>query len=68
MGTRAAGCATVQAVTSPRNRGSVAFHWRPGFAIVPRSHESDGLSWYPDYDDPGEDRVRFKRALHDPNV
>ena len=64
----AADCSTVLAVTSPQNRGSVAFHSRLGFVIVPGPRESDGLSWFPDYDGPGEDRVRFKRALHNPNV
>ncbi len=64
----AAGCTEVHAVTSPMNRGSIAFHQRLGFTIVPGSRDSDGLSWHPDYDGPGEDRVRFKRALQNPAV
>ena len=59
----AAGCAAVHTVTSPQNRGSVAFHARLGFAVLPGRCESDGESWHPDYDGPGEDRVLFKRAL-----
>jgi L-amino acid N-acyltransferase YncA len=64
----AAGCTEVHAVTSPRNRGSIAFHTRLGFDVIPGLRESDGISWHPDYDGPGEDRVRFKRALQNPNV
>lgn len=64
----AAGCTEVHAVTSPQNRGSVAFHTRVGFSVVPGSQEFDGVSWHPDYDGPGEDRVLFKRALQNPNV
>lgn len=64
----AAGCGAVHAVTSPQNRGSIAFHTRLGFAVVPGPRETDGVSWHPDYDGPGEDRVRFKRTLQNPNV
>lgn len=64
----AAGCCSVHAVTSPQNRGSLAFHSRLGFTVVPGSRESDGVSWHPDYDGPGEDRVRFERALQNPTV
>ena len=64
----AAGCTEVHAVTSPLNRGSIAFHSRLGFTVVPGSRDSDGVSWHPDYDGPGEDRVRFKRALRNPAV
>jgi GNAT superfamily N-acetyltransferase len=64
----AAGCSEVHAVTSPLNRGSIAFHTRMGFSVVPGPRETDGISWHPDYDGPGEDRVRFKRALQNLNV
>lgn len=64
----AAGCRTVHAVTSPQNRGSVAFHTRLGFEMLPGPCESDSISWHPDYDGPGEDRVRFTRALQNPIV
>jgi L-amino acid N-acyltransferase YncA len=62
------GCTEVHAVTSPQNRGSIAFHTRLGFDVVPGPAEADGLSWHPDYDGPGEDRVRFKRRLQNLNV
>jgi len=64
----AAGCTEVHAVTSPQNHGSIAFHTRLGFSMVPGSLEVDGVTWHPDYDGPQEDRVRFKRALQNLNV
>jgi L-amino acid N-acyltransferase YncA len=64
----AAGCSDVLAVTSPQNRGSIGFHKSLGFTVIPGAGESDGVSWHPDYDGPGEDRVRFKRSLQKPNV
>jgi ribosomal protein S18 acetylase RimI-like enzyme len=53
----------VLAVTSPRNRASVAFHRRLGFDLLPGSGEEGGIPFTPDYDGPGEDRVRLRRAL-----
>ena len=64
----AAGCDEVHAVTSPLNLGSIGFHKRLGFDLVPGPRESGEVSWHPDYDGPGEDRVRFKRTLQNPNV
>lgn len=64
----AAGCTEALAVTSPRNHGSIRFHRRLGFEIVPGSRETDGVSWHPDYDGPAEDRVCFRRNLQNPNV
>ena len=52
---RERGCTTVHAVTSPVNRGSVAFHKAMGFT----ADEGGGEA----YDGPGEDRVRFTRQL-----
>lgn len=46
-----AGCASVEAVTTPGNQGSVKFHERLGFA----------WTLVPDYAGPGEDRVHFLR-------
>ena len=57
----AAGCSEVHAVTSPQNRGSIAFHTRLGFVPVPGS-------WHPDYHGPGEARVRFKGTLQNRTV
>lgn len=49
------GCTVVHAVTSPVNRGSVAFHTALGFTV----REGGGQG----YDGPGEDRVRFTLSL-----
>jgi L-amino acid N-acyltransferase YncA len=60
---RALGAAEVHAVTSPRNRGSVAFHRSMGFELLPGDAEEDGVPYTADYDGPGEARVRLRRAL-----
>jgi ribosomal protein S18 acetylase RimI-like enzyme len=48
------GAASVTAITSPVNHGSVAFHRRLGFSV-------DGP--VPDYDGPGKAMMVFRRAL-----
>ncbi len=60
------GCILVRAVTSPVNRGSVAFHRRMGFQLEPGDAEVDGIPVSSGYDGPGGDRVRFLRILHGP--
>lgn len=60
---RAAGCSEAQCVTSPVNRGSIAFHQRMGFDVFPGPVEIDGIAVAPDYDGSGEPRVRFQRQL-----
>jgi predicted GNAT superfamily acetyltransferase len=60
---RARGCAEVHAVTSPVNRGSIAFHQRMGFAIEPGEARVDGVPVTVGYDGDGQDRVRFVRPL-----
>ena len=57
------GCVLVRAVTSPVNRGSVAFHQRMGFQLEPGDAEADGIPVSSSYDGPGSDRVRFLRIL-----
>jgi GNAT superfamily N-acetyltransferase len=52
----------VHAVTSPLNRGSIAFHQRLGFTVVPGTAEHEGTSVHPGYDGPGQDRVLFSRT------
>jgi GNAT superfamily N-acetyltransferase len=59
----ARGCSLVRAVTSPVNRGSVAFHQRMGFLLEPGDAEVDGIPVSSGYDGPGGDRVRFLRVL-----
>jgi L-amino acid N-acyltransferase YncA len=57
------GCREVLAVTSPLNRGSVGFHRRLGFSVLPGPAETDGIPFVPAYDGTGEDRVRFSKPL-----
>jgi L-amino acid N-acyltransferase YncA len=58
-----AGCREVLAVTAPTNTGSVTFHRRLGFETLPGPGTWDGIPYTPDYDGPGEDRVRFQRRI-----
>jgi predicted GNAT superfamily acetyltransferase len=60
---QARGCVLVRAVTSPLNRGSVAFHRQIGFQLEPGDAEVDGIPVSSGYDGPGGDRVRFIRSL-----
>ena len=59
-------CILVRAVTSPVNRGSVAFHQRMGFQLEPGDTEIDGIPVSSAYDGPGGGRVRFLRILRGP--
>ena len=59
----ARGCVLVRAVTSPVNRGSVAFHQRMGFQLEPGDAQVDGIPVFSGYGGPGGDRVRFIRSL-----
>jgi GNAT superfamily N-acetyltransferase len=60
----ARGCVLVRAVTSPVNRGSVAFHQRMGFQLEPGDAQVDGIPVSSGYDGRGGDRVRLIRSLH----
>ncbi len=60
---QARGCVLVRAITSPVNRGSVAFHQRMGFQLEPGDEEVDGIPVCSGYDGHGADRVRFIRSL-----
>jgi GNAT superfamily N-acetyltransferase len=60
---QARGCVLVRAVTSPVNRGSVAFHQRMGFDIEPGDARAGGVPVAAGYDGDGQDRVRFVRRL-----
>ena len=60
---QARGCVLVRAVTSPVNRGSVAFHPQMGFQLVPGDAQVDGVPISSGYDGPSGDRVRFIRSL-----
>jgi len=60
------GCLEVLAVTAPTNQGSIAFHTRMGFVPLSGPRTEHGVPFTPAYDGPGEDRVRFRRLLHEP--
>lgn len=60
---RARGCDTVRCVTSPVNKGSIAFHTRMGFTPEPGDTEIDGIPVNANYDGQGEDRVCFVKHL-----
>jgi ribosomal protein S18 acetylase RimI-like enzyme len=59
------GCQEVLAVTSPENRSSIAFHTRMGFQSVSGLSYRGDIPYAPDYDGPGEDRVRFQKLLRE---
>lgn len=60
---RARGCTTVGCITSPVNRASIAYHRAMGFELEPGDMTVDGIPFHCDHDGPGQDRVRFVRAL-----
>ena len=60
---QAQGCDVVRAVTSPVNQGSIRFHRRMGFDIVPGDAEVDGVPVATGYDGDTQDRVRFVKHL-----
>lgn len=60
---RALGCTEVRCITSPVNAGSIAFHARLGFAVLPGNGAHDGVPVALDYAGPGQHRVLFSRAL-----
>jgi predicted GNAT superfamily acetyltransferase len=60
---REAGRTRVRAITSPVNDGSIRFHRAMGFTLEDGEAERDGVPFMPDWDGPGEARVRFARRL-----
>lgn len=60
---RRLGCTEVRCVTSPANRGSLAFHTTMGFEVLPGSAGSEGVSFVADYDGRGESRVRLRKRI-----
>ncbi len=57
------GCRTVQCVTAPVNRSSIAFHRRIGFSLLDSDDKIDGVPVAVAYDGQGEDRVIFTKHL-----
>jgi len=60
------GCRVVRCVTSPANKGSIAFHLRLGFKPEISENVVEGAPVFKDYDGPGEDRVLFSKVLSGP--
>jgi ribosomal protein S18 acetylase RimI-like enzyme len=59
----ALGCKEIRCVTSPMNRGSIAFHIRMGFELSLGNGEVGGVPVFLHYAAPGEHRVLFKKVL-----
>ncbi len=57
------GCTEVLSITSPVNKGSIAFHTRMGFEILPGDAETDGIAVTTNYGGVGVDHVLFRRRL-----
>ncbi len=58
------GIREVEAVTSPNNKGSIRFHKKLQFEVIPSEHIINGVPVYPDYHGrPNSDRVVFRRRL-----
>ena len=58
------GINTVQCVTSPVNKVSIAFHRSLGFSMKEDGKIIDGVSIFEGYDGEGEDRVLFYKVLN----
>ena len=60
---RSQGCTVVRAVTAPVNAGSIAFHTRLGFAVLPGDDEVDGVPVVREAGPYGDHLVQFALAL-----
>lgn len=59
----AQGCTEVRSITSAVNTGSIAFHRKLGFTLLPGSGEIGGVPVTLDYAGEGQHRVLFHKAL-----
>jgi GNAT superfamily N-acetyltransferase len=57
------GCNEVRCITSPVNKGSIAFHKRMGFEVLPGDGEVDGVFVTLDHGGAGQHRVLFQKML-----
>jgi GNAT superfamily N-acetyltransferase len=62
---RQLGCTEALSITTPINKGSIAFHRQMGFEILPGDAETDGVAVTTNYDGRGGARVLFRRRLDD---
>lgn len=53
----------VRSCTAPVNRGSIRFHSRMGFEMVPGDKVVDGVPIHLDYNGPGDEKVLFRKRL-----
>lgn len=60
---RQKGCLSVSCITSPVNTGSIAFHTRMGFDILPGDEVVNGVQAKANYDGKGQSRVVFRKLL-----
>ncbi|AVG14977.1 GNAT family N-acetyltransferase [Chromobacterium vaccinii] len=60
---RERGCLEAQAITSPGNAASIAFHRRMGFALLEGDAVEEGVPVMLDYSGSGQHRVRFSLPL-----
>jgi ribosomal protein S18 acetylase RimI-like enzyme len=60
---RERGCEVVKCVTSPVNKGSMAYHTKMGFEIEKGDKVVDGVPVVSDYDGRGGDRVLFVKKI-----
>jgi hypothetical protein len=56
-------CGSVGCITSPVNKGSIAFHRAMGFSLKESDTEIDGVPVHRNYDGPDRDRVVFEKML-----
>ncbi|MBW7457324.1 GNAT family N-acetyltransferase [Paenibacillus sepulcri] len=57
------GRSIVRCITSPVNKGSIAFHTRMGFEIEAGNKEEAGVSVHADYDGANQDRVLLVKTI-----
>lgn len=60
---KAMGCTEVLSITSPVNKGSIAFHRKMGFEILPGDAEIDGVAVTTNHDGHDGARVLFRHHL-----
>lgn len=53
----------IRCITSPVNKGSIAFHGRMGFRVEPGDREDNGVTVHSDYDGDDAPKVVFVREI-----
>jgi predicted GNAT superfamily acetyltransferase len=60
---KALGCTEVRCITSPVNTGSIEFHRKMGFVLLPGSGEVGGVPVTLNHAGEGQHRVQFQKTL-----